>query len=827
MKRNIQIQKAEPNTGMLNYSHLLEAPAGKHGFVQVRKGHFYFEDGARARFLGFNVAARSNTPDHETAEKMAERFASMGVNVIRLHAADAPIGEEPGSWSSCREAPLLDYEKGNGRSSHTEGLDRFDFFCAKLKEKGIYLHIDLIVARDFREGDGLDYPGNPGSCLKRYPMYNERMTELQQEYARMLLTHVNPYTGLALIDDPAVMTIQINNEESAIKGTVKGEASEDARPYEEEVCRRFNHYLLMKYHTRQRLKEAWTFDGVCALGEDEDPEQGTVRGVDGDFYQPVNEPRGAWDAPCGPARYGDFMEFGIYMNRRFYQRMKDFLHSLGAKVPIVCSNLLAGAADVYGHTDGDLMENNSYFNHPILPLQDKNTYLLAGPMEYVSTNPLTIQKGIGSMGTTLLSLASVAIVEGKPFLLSEWNEYGEHPFHSTAFAHTIAYASLNDWDGLILYNHHTSEKWDDQPGDEILNVFDVYNDPAVICQWGFLATVFLKGLIAPSRHRVDVVYTQNDLKTLPNFHAMPMTFLPYVTALRNVFLDGGEAYRGDADAAVNAGFLNGADLSEASHGVYYAWSPYRDVMRRYPERNRLERAARGTRLLEPGVYLGERALVFDEIGKIAEGGDYRRFAALLDQAMKEWGVWPEGTGYVEGRLISDTGELVFDPDHSVFRISTPYCAYFSGAPEERIVLSDRIEVHSENERITLALIPVGNALLPPEDGKPTEVKLADAREYVLTAMGASGMDETVYQPGPEMMGFAFTSVIFRGKLYVETLEGTIRVRAEAASLSILDPTGRVLAEPEGEKVGDSVCFRLEGQVPGVQYHLKIDDRAGE
>ena len=78
-------------------------------------------------------------------------------------------------------------------------------------------------------------------------------------------------------------------------------------------------------------------------------------------------------------------------------------------------------------------------------------------MEYVSTNPLTMQTGVGSAATTLLSLGSLAIVKGKPFMLSEWNEYGEHPFHSTAFVQTAAYACLNDWDGLILYNHHTSE----------------------------------------------------------------------------------------------------------------------------------------------------------------------------------------------------------------------------------------------------------------------------------------------------------------------------------------------------------------------------------
>ena len=51
-----------------------------------------------------------------------------------------------------------------------------------------------------------------------------------------------------------------------------------------------------------------------------------------------------------PARYADFMEFGITINRSFYQDMKDYLRSLGVKVPIVTSNLIAGAADVYGHT---------------------------------------------------------------------------------------------------------------------------------------------------------------------------------------------------------------------------------------------------------------------------------------------------------------------------------------------------------------------------------------------------------------------------------------------------------------------------------------------
>ena len=808
MKRNISIHKAEANKGVLDFSHLLDAPAGQHGFVRVKKGHFYFEDGIRCKFLGFNVAARSNTPDHETADKMAERFASMGVNIIRLHAADAPVGEEPGSWSSCKEAPLLNYQKENGREFNKKGLDRFDYFVAKLKEKGIYLHIDLIVARDFREGDGLDYPGNPGSCVKRFPMYNKRMIELQKEYAKMILCHINPYTGLALIDDPAVVVVQINNEESAISGTMGTDGREDMQPYRDEVQKRFNHFLLMKYGTREQLKKAWTNGESCALRCEEDPEKGTVLGVDGEAYQPVNDPASEWDSGVNSARYADFMEFGIWINRNFYQRMKDYLHSLGVKVPIVTSNLLTGAADIYGHMDGDIIENNSYFNHPLLPVQN-NTYHVLGPREYVSVNPLTMQKGGNPKATTLLSLASMAALEGKPFMLSEWNEYGLHPFHSTSLVHTVAYACLNDWDGLILYNHHTSEHWDDQPEDKILNIFDVYNDPAVVCQWGFMASVFLKGLINVANNRVDVVYTQNDLRTLPVFHAMPSTFFPYVTAMRNVFLDGGDSYRGDADVAINAGFLNGADLSDAKHGVYYAWSLYRDAWRKNKEANRLEKAAQGTREIQRGVHLGRQALVFDEIAKIAENGDYSEFAKIMDQAMKEWGVLQKNTGFIEGKFISDTKEIVFDPANYQYKINTTHCAYFSGMPNGEISLSDRIMLEARNERITLALLGV--------DGKAFD----DSREYILTAMGNTGMDETVYQPGPEQAGRTFTTVILGGRLYVETLEGVLYIKAEEAELFILSPVGNVLAKLEGSKSEKGICFVLDGDIPGVQYHLII------
>lgn len=821
MRQHVSYGKAEVFKGALNFSYLLDAPAGKHGFVQVRNGHLYFEDGLRARFLGFNIATRSNTPDHEFADRLADHFASLGVNIIRLHAADAPISDEPDTWSSCRETPLIDYEKGSSRTFNKEGLDRFDYLVSALEKRGIYLHIDLLVARDFVEGDELDYPGGFRSCTKRYPIYNERLYELQQEYAKALLTHVNPYTGRALVDDPAVVTVQMTNEESAMKGT---DVNDALTPYVQEVQDRFNHFLLSKYGDRAHLAAAWTSEGICALGEDEDPTAGTIRVIAGSFVQPVNDPTGDWVAPEGPARYADFCEFGIETNRRFYRRYRDYLIELGVRVPIVASNLLGGAADVYGHSDGDIMENNSYFNHPLLPVQN-DTYLVVGPTEYVSTNPLTIQQGIGAMATTIPGLASVAAVEGKPFIISEWNEYGLHPFHSTAYVQTVAYACLNDWDGLILYNHHTSEKENDQPDDEIRSVFDSFNDPALITEWGFMAAMFLKGLVRPMDQKVDVVFTQNDLLTLPKFSMLPNMTLTYITGMRNVFLDGGEQYQGDADVAVNAGYTDTGDLSCAEHSIWWSWNQYRDAYRRSCNAKRLERAAAGGTSIGENISLSDRALVFRDIQSAIGIGDYRGAAETMTKALTSWGVIPEGTGYVDGKIISGTGEIVFDPDHSRFAVTTPSCAYYSGAPEEEIQLGSNVTVKSKNDRITLALLPLDgcrdHAAEAYLNGQAAAADLDSAADYVLTAIGTTGMDGTTMGEGPQLMGIPFTAVHFDGKLFAETLEGSLSVAAAHASLELLDTEGNVISTLHADGIDGVATFDLDGAQAGVQYLLHI------
>ena len=83
------------------------------------------------------------------------------------------------------------------------------------------------------------------------------------------------------------------------------------------------------------------------------------------------------------------------------------------------------------------------------------------------------------------------------------------------------------------------------------------------------------------------------------------------------------------------------------------------------------------------MYLGAQALVFDEIQKIAGTGDYREFAAILDRAMKEWKILSEECGLVDGKLISDTKELVFDPAHARFVNSYAVLRIFQWKPSRK------------------------------------------------------------------------------------------------------------------------------------------------
>lgn len=64
-----------PAGSVVDVSWLNERPAGSHGFVRARDGHFVDGGGKRLRFLASNFTFGSCFPDHDTADKLAARLA--------------------------------------------------------------------------------------------------------------------------------------------------------------------------------------------------------------------------------------------------------------------------------------------------------------------------------------------------------------------------------------------------------------------------------------------------------------------------------------------------------------------------------------------------------------------------------------------------------------------------------------------------------------------------------------------------------------------------------------------------------------------------------
>jgi hypothetical protein len=177
---------------------VLDPPAGKHGFVKVKDGHFYFEDDTRARFWGTNLCFGACFPEHKDAEIMANRIAYFGFNAVRLHHMD--YYNEP---NGIFESP--------GKLSPRQ-LDKLDYLIFQLKQRGIYININTLVSRFFKESEGVVDADKLGMAAKPVSLFDARLIELQKQYSKDLLTHLNPYTKLRYCDDPAVCLVEITNE---------------------------------------------------------------------------------------------------------------------------------------------------------------------------------------------------------------------------------------------------------------------------------------------------------------------------------------------------------------------------------------------------------------------------------------------------------------------------------------------------------------------------------------------------------------------------------------------------------------------------------------
>ena len=242
---------APPVGSITDVSWLNDRPAGGHGFVRVRDGHFVDGSGKRVRFLASNFTFGSCFPEHDIADKLAARLASLGINCIRFHHTDNQVAPR-GIWKA-GTPKKNEFDPGQ--------MDRLDYFIAALKKQGIYANINLHISRNYWEGE--DFPDGLASNRERQaqlPNYgkaidkiNDQMVRMQRDYARALLTHENAYTHTTYAKEPCVAIVEINNENSLLQLKV------GALPeyYRADVLKKWNSWLKARYGSTANLTAAW------------------------------------------------------------------------------------------------------------------------------------------------------------------------------------------------------------------------------------------------------------------------------------------------------------------------------------------------------------------------------------------------------------------------------------------------------------------------------------------------------------------------------------------------------------------------------------------
>ncbi len=461
----------------IDLSFLLNAPAGKTGFVRVEDGHIVSGDGKRLRLWGVNVTdwSKGSTmlPSHEESSFWASTLARYGVNCVRLHFLDlaAPRG-------------LIDPTRDDTRAFEPGQLDRLDFWVAELKKRGIYIDLNLNVGRSYKAADGVQ-DADKIRWAKGLTFFNPRLIELQQEYARQLLTHFNPYTKAEYRNEPAIAIIELANENALYLGF-----RAPTPAYDKELLDRYNDWLRKKLNPAEltRLR--------------------AIAGVQGEEQVPRLTSREIAAAP--PERFQTEVEFFIEMERRYFREMESYLkNTLKVRPPVI------GTADHSHSSSGyPLLSSTS-----LLDIVDGHTYWQHPGARGPQNTPMVNQ----AIRSTVVELSRTAFA-GKPYLVSEVNHPFPNEYASEGIPILAAYAALQDWDGVFWYTFEPklARDWPPLIGDP----YDISLDPVKMPQLAAGALMFIRGDVSPARKVIKRSYaTQQVYESL----RLPQSESPYFT----------------------------------------------------------------------------------------------------------------------------------------------------------------------------------------------------------------------------------------------------------------------------------------------------------
>ena len=415
------IDWSESPQSVVDLSRYVDAPAGKHGAIRANSERLVDGRGERFRIYGVNLTGEITFGDSSEVDRVADDLARAGINAVRLHHLDPPWFRG-GIFGKGESTQQLD----------PDNLDRLDRLVAALKRRGIYTNLNLNVFRQYRAEDGVPDAQSLG-IAKGATYFDPRLIELQQQFIRQLLTHQNPYTGLAYKDDPAIMTVELLNENSLIEAWLGNRLSGEPPEWG-------STWSALPKSYQEQLDGLWQDYLAANVGAEK--VQGWKRAEGIKELDPL--PRTTSDRFTSrlPEIVRTEAAFLIEIERRFFADMKTLLDDeIGVSAMIVGdadhNDSIFGYPHIVNNAMFDLLDGHGYWKHPSL-----------GDTVSLDNVPMVGD----AWDNTVVQFARTPMV-GKPYTISETNHPFPHEFAAEGMPILTAYALFHDWDGIYWFSY--------------------------------------------------------------------------------------------------------------------------------------------------------------------------------------------------------------------------------------------------------------------------------------------------------------------------------------------------------------------------------------
>jgi hypothetical protein len=315
---------------------------------------------------------------------------------------------------------------GNTLNFDPESMKRLDYLIYNLKKEGIYIYMDMLTYRKFKKGDGVEAFDELKDAAKPYCIFDPKLIELQKKYNYDLWNHINPYTGLAYKDEPAIVLTEIINEGDIFSIPVE-----------------------IPYYKNQlnSMFDSWLKDKNI-----EKPEEG--------ISYPLTNPI--------------VINFFSEIQENYYNEMMSHLRNLGVKIPIAGTNWPINAANRKTQLVTDFDDGHTYWYD----------WKWKEDVKEFGNKPM-----MGEIYTILGGLTFSRHVK-RPFFVSEWDEPWPNEWRAESSIYMAAIGSLQNWAGFAIHTYSYSSMKDIQiTGKEVTSqsigsvpyregVFNAWNDPA-------------------------------------------------------------------------------------------------------------------------------------------------------------------------------------------------------------------------------------------------------------------------------------------------------------------------------------------------------------